>query len=135
MSFSIFRNKWFWIVWLILSLTGAIIGLALSNNEANKLEKASDAICIEFREVPYPSIWGIPDLKFADEYIRVMLDTNIRTHNIQGTTVVENYQEVKILDYSVDSSLVKIAITKEQSKRTRPRYEETWVLENFIRQK
>ena len=107
----------------------------MSNKLAKKLETASEATCIEFRDIVYPSIWGISNLKYANEYTNVMLDTNIRTHNIPNITMVENYQKVKLLEYSLDSSLVKIAITREQSKRIRPRYEETWILVNFIQKK
>jgi len=135
MFFSLFKNKWFWIVWLILSISGAIIGYVLSENHKKELENAENAICVEFRDLKHPSIWGIRKLKYKDQYLEVMLDSNIKTHNIPLTLGVTNNQPVKILEYSEDSALARIAITREKHTMAKPRYEELWLWTKFIKKK
>ena len=135
MFFSLFKNKWFWIVWLILSSIGGIIGYVLSEKKERQLENAENAICVEFRDLNHPAIWGIQKLKYKDQYLKVMLDSNIKTHNIPSTRGVENNQQVKILGYSEDSTLANIAIIREKGTMVKPRYEELWLWTEFIKRK
>lgn len=135
MFFSLFKNKWFWVVWLILSLAGAIVGYMASEKHKEQLELAENAICVEFRDLKHPSIWGIQKLKYKDQYLAVMLDSSIKTYNIPLARVIENNQSVKILEYSEDRTLTKIAVIREESTAAKPDYEELWLWSRFIKKK
>lgn len=136
MFFSLIKDKWFWPVWLILSISGGIGGYVLSEKHKNELENAENAICVEFRDLKHPSIWGIRRLKYKDQYLEVMLDSNIKTHNIPLTVGVTNNQPVKILEYSEDSTLARVAITREKPKWARTgSYSELWLWTRFIKKK
>jgi len=134
-NWRLFKNRWFLITLVIVSFTGAIISYLLNQKHMEELSIAENAICVEFRDLKHPSIWGIKKLKYKDQYLKVMLDTTINTNNIPLTSTVENNQQVKILGYSNDSMLVNIAIIREKGTPVNPRYEELWLWNKFIKKK
>ena len=126
-----FNNVRFWIFIAVLTIGGAIYGNIASSLRESKLDEAQSGICTDTREVKHSSLIAIPNLKYQDEYIRAVTDTAVKVVNFQFVLVSEG-QDVKILDYSIDSTLLKIAITRAKSTPVRPRYEELWIWEEFV---
>lgn len=131
----LFKNKWFLIILVVVSFSAAIISYFLNQKHMEELNAAENAICVEFRDLKHPSIWGIKKLKHKDQYLKVMLDTTVNTHNNIPTSVVENNQKVKILGYSNDSILVNVAIMRKKGTPVNPQYEELWLWNKFIKMK
>jgi hypothetical protein len=132
MFFEIFKNKWFLIIWISISIIGGIWGYVKSKNRDAKLQNANEVICIDFRDNVYPSVLGIESLEYKDQYLDVLIDTAKHYLNFPCRHI-ENGQKSKVLEYTPDSQFVKIAIVIEKTASSRYRYEELWVWKKFLK--
>jgi len=132
MYFKIFKNKWFLIIWISLSILGGIWGYIDSKNRETKLKNAKDVICLDFRVNSYPSVLGIKSLEYKDQYLNVLIDTAENYLNFPFE-VIEDGQISKVLDYTPDSLLAKIAIEIPRTSTSRYSYRELWVCNKFLK--
>jgi hypothetical protein len=131
MFFYIFKKKWFWIAWLIISIIGGLIGYVGSNQTEQNYNNAQSATVLDFRNSKYPSIIGISNLKYKNEYVKIFTDSNNKTTNVPFQ-VIDNGTFVKILDYSNDSLLIHVALKNSKTTSSSPPYQELWVWKEFV---
>lgn len=132
MYWNLLKEKWFWIIWLMISLIGGVIGFVFKQGIDNKLRESKTATCVEFRNLKAPSIIAIESIDYKEEYIKMLTDTN-NGHDNFPWSVIDNKQMVQILDYTSDSVLVKVAIRRNNPTWLKPSYEELWVWSKFVR--
>ena len=132
MFWEIFKNKWFLIIWISLSIIGGIWGFTKSKIREDKLRNAREVVCFDFRENVHHSVIAIDNLEYKDEYLNALLDTSINTLDIPFSAL-EHGLKCKILDYSDDSVMVKIIVLKENNTKYRYNYRGYWIWNKFLK--
>ena len=133
--FELYKNKWFWIVLIILSTTGAIIGFVLSWKHNKKLEQAER---IELRDYYNPGniyIHGIEDTTLVDQYIKFEMDNVYPKPLTFKSTAIRTDERLYALDYTQDSSLVLVARENDNPTMQDPSYMELWVWRKHVKWK
>jgi hypothetical protein len=131
MFFYLFKKKWFWIVWLIVSIIGGLIGYVGSNQREQNYNNGKYAKVLDFRQSKYPSIIGIKNLNDKEVYIRIFMDSTIKTLDVPSS-IIENGKMVKILSYTDDSLLIQVAVKNRNTTSTKPPYQEIWLWKEFV---
>ena len=131
MTKSIFARKRFWLAWIILSLIGAFIGYYHSAERDKKLSNASIVELREYRALKYPSIIAIENLRYQEEYLRVLEDSSIKHLNIPFRALHER-STARLIGFNEDGSLAQIAITNDRIDAVNPPYLELWISSKFL---
>ncbi len=133
--FGLYRNKWFWIVWIIFSITGGAIGFIWSRNHANKINKAERIELQDYFRSDEIFIHGIEDTTFADDYIKFEMDTAFPKPLTFKSSAIRTDKKLYALNYTQDSSLVLVARENDTPTMEDPSYSELWVWRKHVKRK
>lgn len=131
--FGLFRNKWFWIIWLIAALTGALIGFIGSEIRGRKIENAEVVKLEDHYKPDRLYITGIEDTALKERYLNFEKDTVYpKSLNFEIKTIKTD-KEIYALEWSKDSSLVLVLRYNSEPTTSNPRWTETWVWEKHVK--
>lgn len=132
--FKLFFSYRFWVSILILSSIGAAVSLVMLKNKENLIFRAPEAyICLGSRSktATLGKISDSTEVYYYLEYVKG--NTPFVKWNSGGSIV--NGQNVKVLEYSNDSLLLKVLIRREGRTMQYPSEEVHWVYMNYVSDK
>jgi hypothetical protein len=125
------NSKAFWILIVVGTILGGIVGVIMKYNKDSKLENATIKYCYEYRDyIKYPSIVAIEDLSEGANYISYLSNgTGISAFKFSA---IFQGQKVYVLDSVSNFPLINIAILFSKASGGRSTYEEVWVWHKFL---
>lgn len=132
MLIKTFKNKWFWILWLIISVVTGGIGFFHSYQTDEILKNSKKMYCHDYRiNSNYLTIEVLNDLDKKKEYIGYYKGAEgVKNFKFE---VLKEGQEVLVIDSVSEFPLVKIGVNRK-STMLYPTYSEYWVLRDFLKE-
>ncbi len=131
LNFKPVLSKRFWIVIVILSLIGATVSLIMIWRKENLILSAKEAYICLGKESRTPTLGKISDSKELQQY-RDYINGSTSFVNWKSGGSIVNGQKVKILDYSLDSTLIKVLVIRERNTMHYPSREEHWIHRKYV---
>jgi hypothetical protein len=131
MYWRIFRNKWFWITWLIVSVIGGVTGYLMLQNREQKIAEAEVFYVREFREgLKWPTIHVVENSAYKEDYLNYFQKNELRSDmRLQS---LNQGQKVYLLEFSEDSLLARIALINENPSMQQGYYNEYWIWHEYL---
>ena len=132
LNFKPILRKRFWIVVVVVvsAIGGAVSSIMIWRKE-NLIESAKEAYISLGKESRTPTLGNISDSKELQQY-RDYINGSTRFVNWKSGGSLVNGQKVKILDYSLDSTLIKVLVTRERNTTHYPSREEHWIHRKYV---
>ena len=131
LNFKPILRKRFWIVVVVVSVSGAAFSSIMIWRKENLIVTAKEAYISLGKESRTPTLGKISDSKELQQY-RDYINGSTRFVNWKSGGSILNGQKVKILDYSLDSTLIKVLVIRERNTMHYPSREEHWVHRKYV---
>ena len=131
LNFKPILRKRFWIVVVRVSVIGAVVSSIMILRKENLIVSAKEAYICLGKESRTPTLGKISDSKELQQY-RDYINGSTPFVNWKSGGSILNGQKVKILDYSLDSTLIKVLVTRERNTTHYPSREEHWIHRKYV---
>jgi|LauGreDrversion4_2_1035121.scaffolds.fasta_scaffold71486_2 hypothetical protein len=129
--FNLLYRKRFWVGIIILSSIGAAFALIMTKRKEYFIKNAPEAYICFSTGLKMATLGKVSDSKDVYDYLEyVRGNTRFVKWNSGGS--ISNGQNVKVLDYSSDSSLIKVLIRREKHTMQYPSEEEHWIHKSYV---
>lgn len=131
LNFNPTLRKRFWIVVVAVSAIGAAFSSIMIWRKENLIESAREASICLGNESRTPTLGMISNSKELQQYKDYINGSTPFVKWKSGGSLV-NGQKVKILDYSLDSTLIKVLVIRERNTIHYPSREEHWIHRKYV---
>jgi hypothetical protein len=128
---NLFYRKRFWVGIIIFSAIGAALALIMTKRKEYLIKNAPEAYICFTTGLKIATLGKVSDSTDVRDYLEyVRGNTRFVKWNSGGS--IPSGQNVKVLDYSSDSSLIKVLIRREKHTMQYPPEEEHWIHKSYV---